>query len=328
MLRGDTLLFEFEPVGLLRRLNLELLLLELQLALLDLKLLHLHLHQRVLHHLLVLLLLRFGLVLLEQLLGSSSGKPRHGQLSLLVHFSVRRRQRHTGLLFDLLAIGERQVFRDVRVHSGHHALRIGVLPHELLDFGVLHSGHMDGDVRLVVLVYKRLDRLAVDDVHVLADRITWLAVVVVLERHELLGVLDPQHLKHLPVQVGHVVNLRRTLSQLDDRLILDDLLSHGRSVRVADGDDLDVVVVRLLGLAAAFLRLVGVAVGGVVADDTLEEPELLLHRVVHARLHSRHHLQRALKDSQRGAHRGLARHVADLHISSASELAAFIDDGA
>ena len=87
------------------------------------------------------------------------------------------------------------------------------------------------------------------------------------------------------------------------------------------------VVVVLLGFAVTFFRLVAIRLWRIVPDDTLEEFELLLHRVVDARLNGGHGLERALKDSQRRAHRSLTRHVADLKISSRCEATAFLYDG-
>ena len=216
---------------------------------------------------------------------------------------------------------------DMRRHGSHDLLRHRALTHQLLNLGVLNSSHVDGDMRLVILVDERLDWLAVDDVHVLADRVTRLAVLVVRERHKLACVLNPKHLKHLTVQVGHVVNLRRTLRQLNNCLILHNLLRHSGSVRVAYRQHIDVVVVRLLGLAAAFFRLVAVRLWRIISDDGLEELELLLHRVVDARLHRRHHLEAALKDSQCRAHRGVCRHISDLKVRHTGEPPAFLHDG-
>ena len=88
---------------------------------------------------------------------------------------------------------------DVRLHSSLHSLRVGVLTHKLRNLGVLHRVHVDLNMRFVVLVDKRLDRLTVNDVHVLRHRVTWLHVVTVLERDKLLGILNAKHFKHLTV---------------------------------------------------------------------------------------------------------------------------------
>ena len=219
------------------------------------------------------------------------------------------------------------MFRDVRLHSRHHSLRVGVLTHKLRYLGVLHRVHVHLNMCFMVLVDKRLDWLAVDDVHVLRHRVTRLHVVTVLERYELLGVLDPKHFKHLAMQVWHIIKLRCTLRELQNCLILHDLLCHRRSVRVADRDDRDHVIVRFLGLAAAFFWLVAIRFWRIIRDDNFEELELLLHRIVDACLNSRHGLERALKDRQRGTDRGLARHVRDLQISRRGEATAFLYDG-
>ena len=111
-------------------------------------------------------------------------------------------------------------------------------------------------------------------------------------------------------------------------MILHDLLRHGGSIRVTDRDDRDHVIVRFLSLTATFFRLVVIRFWRIIRDDTFEELELLLHRVVDACLNSRHGLERALKDRQRGTDRGLSGHIADLHISGPSEATTFLYDGA
>ena len=179
----------------------------------------------------------------------------------------------------------------------------------------------------MVLVDERLDWLAVDDVHILGHRVTWLHLIAILERHELLSVLDAKYFKHLTVQIGQVIKLWRALCELQNCLILHDFLCHRRSVGVADRDNSDHVIVRLFSHTATFDWLVAICRWRIVADDTFKKPELLLHRIVDARLDSRHGLECALKDCQCGPDRGLARHVADLHISSACEATAFFYDG-
>ena len=86
------------------------------------------------------------------------------------------------------------------------------------------------DMRLVVLVDKRLDRLHVHDVHVLRDRIDWL--LIFFDRDDLLDVTQPQHLQHLPVQLGQVVELRSALRELKHCLVLNDPLRHRRRVGI------------------------------------------------------------------------------------------------
>ena len=144
-------------------------------------------------------------------------------------------------------------------HCRHHCRRARVCLHKLLDFWVLHCGRVHLNVRLVVLVHKRLDGLTVKYVHVLGHRVTRLHVFAVLKRDQLFRFLDTQHLKHLTMQVGQVVKLRCALSQLNDRLILDDLLSHRSSVGVAYGDYFYSVVVCLLCALIAHYRLILVA---------------------------------------------------------------------
>ena len=142
------------------------------------------------------------------------------------------------------------------------------------------------NVCFVVLVDERLRGLAIEERHVLRDRIARFLVVV--HRHQLVGVLHAEHLNHLTVQMWEVINLRCALGQLDDRLVLHDPLSHGRTVGVRHGDNFYEVVVRLLRFTIATLGCVVVIFRGVVTDDFFEELELLLHRVVDPRLYGRH----------------------------------------
>ena len=173
---------------------------------------------------------------------------------------------------------------------------------------------MRGDVRVMVLVNKRFDGLAVQERHVLAERVARLHVIV--DGHQLVSVLDTQHLQHLAVQVRQVINLWGLLAELDRRLVLHDPLGHRGAVRIADRYDLHHVVVGLLGPHIPAVRGVRVILRGVLADDGFEEFELLAHAPVDPCLHRRHQLELALQKSQRGTHRGLGGHVADLHISN------------
>ena len=91
---------------------------------------------------------------------------------------------------------------------------------------------MRRDVRLVVLVDKRRQWLPNKGVHVLADGVRRHRVV--LDRYELVRVLYPEHLDHLPVQLRQVINLGGLRRHLQDGLILDYPLRHGGVVRVAD----------------------------------------------------------------------------------------------
>ena len=82
----------------------------------------------------------------------------------------------------------------------HHGSGLWVLPHHLLEHWVVQEVHVHLDVCLMVLVDERFDRLHVEHVHVLRDRIDWFDIV--LDREDLLNVTQPQHLKHLPVELG------------------------------------------------------------------------------------------------------------------------------
>ena len=176
----------------------------------------------------------------------------------------------------------------------------------------------------MILIRKCLDRAPHQHVHVLGHGV--LRFGVLRDRHQLLSVLDPQHLQHLPVQLGQVVNLRRTLSQLQCRLVLHDPLSHRGCVRVRDGQDLHHVVVRLLGEAVPARRRVLVVRWHVVADDPLQEFELHPQAGVGARLHRAHGLELPLKDGQGGTYRSLGAHVADLQVRDGRKPASVLRD--
>ena len=263
------------------------------------------------------LLLSLLLALLQNLGRRRCCQPGNLQFRVLVHFRVRGRVGHTSRVLDLLAVGECHVFRDMCRHGSHHGLRSRALAHDLLDLWVLNSRHVHGNVGVVVLVDERLDRLAVDNVHVFRHGVCRLEVVV--DGDELLCVAHAQHVQHLPVQVRQVVELWSPLGHLHDGLVLHDLLRHCGGVRVAYRDDINRVVVVLLGATRAVLGVVLVVVRSVVPDDVLEQPELLTHRIVDARLHSGHHLQRTFEDGEGGPYRRLRRHITDLEVSSAGE---------
>ena len=159
----------------------------------------------------------------------------------------------------------------------------------------------------MVLLQERLDGLAVDQVHVLAHGVRGL--LVVLDRNQLVGILDTQHVEHLAVQERQVVNLWRHLRQLDHRLVLHHTLRQSGRVGVAHGDDLHVAEVSLACVRLGVFDLVVVIVVRVVAHDGGEHLQLLLEREVHTGLNGRHHLEGPLQNSQCGANRGVGRHV-------------------
>ena len=213
---------------------------------------------------------------------------------------------------------------DVGHCCGLNLLRQGVLANERGHLGVLHASHVNSNVGLVVLLDKRLDRLAVDQVHVLLHGVH--RFLVVLDRHQLVGVLDAQHVQHLTVQERQVVNLRGHLRELNDRLVLHHALRQCGCVGVRDGDDLDMAEVRLACVRLGVLDLVVVRVVRVVAHDGREHLEFLLEREVHTGLNGRHHLEGPLQNGQRGAHRCIGRHVGDLCVRRRGKATAFLDD--
>ena len=112
-------------------------------------------------------------------------------------------------------------------------------------------------------------------------------------------------------------------------MVLHHPLAHRGRVGIRHRDDLDEGVVPALGAwprRGLGVRLVGVAVRRVVADDGLQELQLLLHAVVHASLHRRHDLQLPFQQRQRGAHGGLGAHVRDLHVRRGGEPSSLLAD--
>ena len=95
---------------------------------------------------------------------------------------------------------------NVSRHSPKYSLlKLGVLPNQLLDVRVFHRRHMHDDVCLVVLVQEGLDRLALEDVHVLRHGVARFHVV--FNGYKLLVVLDAKHVQHLTMQDGEVIQL-------------------------------------------------------------------------------------------------------------------------
>ena len=297
---------------------------DLQLALFKLQFLLLHLHHWVLRLLLRLLLGLLLLVNLQRLLGCLGKHLGQRLLNFRGKLLIVLGQGHTQLLFNLLAVQEPGMLGYVRHERGSYGLCIGVLPNGLHHYRVLGQGHVHRHVRLVVLVEERLDRFHLENCHVLPDRIDRLHVF--WQRHKFGGVLYPQNLQHIAVQLGHVVNVRRRLGHLHDRLILHNPLAQSGCVGVADRDYVHMVVVFFLGFFSAFFWRVVVVRVRVVPNNRRQKPQFLFERVVQPRLNRRHHLQTTLKNCQRSAHRGVGRHVACLHIRRGRKVAPFLDD--
>ena len=150
----------------------------------------------------------------------------------------------------------------------------------------------------------------------------WL--LVAWQGNQLVSVLDAQNVQHATVQLGQVVDLRSCLAQLDHGLILHQSLSHCGGVWVAHRDDIDHLEVRLACVRHTDVGLVGVVGIREVADDVLEQAELLLQAVVHPGLNSCHHLELAFQQCQCCAHWGLGRHVADLHVIRCGKATALV----
>ena len=298
--------------------------LQLQAALLELQLLLLHHHQRVLGLLLRLLLLGLLLVHLQRLLRGLRHHPRQRLLNLRWQVFVFGRQGHTQLRLNLLAVLVARVLSNVRHKRGRDDRGLGVLPNAGRNQRVLHHRHVHRNVRLMVLVEERFNRVTLEERHVLGHRVTRL--LVFWQGHKFVGVFDAQNLQHVAVQLGHVVDVRRSLCHLHDRLILDDPLAHSSRVGVADGNHVYMVVVFLLGGCAPNVGLVVVRWLRVVTDDCRQQPQLLLERVVQSGLNRRHNLELALQQGQRSAYRRLTGHVANLHVRRGREPTTFLNN--
>ena len=75
---------------------------------------------------------------------------------------------------------------------------------------------------LMVLILESLNRLLLQDCHVLCDRIVRLDVFRQLD--DFVSIFDAENLQHLPVQLAHVVQVRGLLRQLKGCLILNNPL--------------------------------------------------------------------------------------------------------
>ena len=213
---------------------------------------------------------------------------------------------------------------DVSHHRHDLLLASGVHLRHLLHHRALDERCMGGHMCVVVLLNKRFQGLAGKHVLVLLHRVHGNGIVV--DRHQLGCVLDPQDLDHLAVQKGQVIQLRCSLGKLKNCLVRDDLLRHRGCVGVRHGDHVHHIVVFSLGGATTIDWLVRILVWRVVGDDDLQELELLLHRCVDARLNRRHDLESPLQNGQCCAHGGLAGHVADLHVATGRKGSAFLHD--
>ena len=152
--------------------------------------------------------------------------------------------------------------------------------------------------------------------------------MVVRQGHELVCVLDPQDLQHLAVQLGQVVDVRGHLCHLDHGLVLHNPLAHGGRVGVAHRDDVNVVVVLLLGTPCGLVWVVVVLGVCVVPNQPGQQLQFLFEAVVQPGLDSRHHLQLALQEGQGRAHGRLCAHVRDLHVRRGGKAPAFFHNGA
>ena len=300
----------------------ELLLLDHRLAVLDVQFTLLDDRERVLSLCFGLRGLCFSHTFLEQL-GSGHGHSA-GQLDLhiLGQRLTFRRQRYTKRSLDLLAVLIGKVLGDVRGDCTLNSPSERRLSDHLHDLRVLHRGHMGSDMRLVVLVQERLNRLLLQDGHVLGNRVHRLDVVRKLD--DVRSVLNTQHTQHLLVQLTHVVQLWGLLSQLQSRLVLHDALSHGGRVGVRYRDDV-YTTIEVVFPVRALVHLVGVLFRHVVVDHPGEDAELVLHRSMQAGLNTGHDLQTALQQGQRRTHRGLGAHVAHLDVSHGADATAFLD---
>ena len=81
--------------------------------------------------------------------------------------------------------------------------------YQFLEFGVFRHSHVSRDVCLMVLVHERFDWFPSQNPHVFSNWVSRL--LVILSRNNFPNVFHPQHIKHLTVKLGQIINLRRTL---------------------------------------------------------------------------------------------------------------------
>ena len=273
--------------------------------------------------------LHLGLIFLQDSCGCSGSQLRQLRLELrrqVVLFHVVLRQGRQGcakLLLDLAAILEGHVLHDVRLKCRSNLLRHRVLPNLLRNLGVLPKGHVHRDVRLMILIHEGFKRLTRHGVHVFRHGVTRLGVIC--KGHDLVSILHAERFNHLPMEIGEIVKLRSGLRELEHRLVLHNLLRHRGGIGIGHGNNINVIVIRLLGLTISHFWFVRILFGSIVSNDSCKQFEFLLHRVVHASLHGGHDFEDTLQYRKRGAHRGLCRHIADLEIGYGSKAASFLD---
>ena len=95
----------------------------------------------------------------------------------------------TEAFLDLLAIRKAQMFSDVCLQRSHKLLCLRVLPYSLGNHRVLHKASMCSDMRLMVLINKRFDRLANQHIHVFRHGVC--GFLVILDGDQLVSVLNP-----------------------------------------------------------------------------------------------------------------------------------------
>jgi hypothetical protein len=141
---------------------------------------------------------------------------------------------------------------------------------------------------------------------------------------DVVRVLDAQHFEHLPMELTHIIQLRRLLSELQRSLILHHTLRHRGGIRVRHRNNIDATI-KVLHPVEVIVRVVGVLLGHIVMDNPSDQTQLTLHRSMQAGLNPGHHLHRPLKQGQCGAHGGLWVHVAYLDVRHGADATALLD---
>ena len=213
---------------------------------------------------------------------------------------------------------------DMRLCRLHNGLCLRVLADCLSNLRVLHRRLMNGQMCRVILFNKGFHRLLINNVHILSDRISGHQVIIRL--NNLIRVLYPHHLQHLPVKYRKIINLRRLLGQLYSCLILNNPLRHCRRVRVGNWQYFNHFIICFFGSRPyVILRVVLILRRCVFFNKVSNEFELLRHRIVDTCLYSTHDLERTLQNSQCRTDRSLTIHGIKLDIGYRRQPTALLD---
>ena len=172
----------------------------------------------------VLLLLCFADILIQQALGSLSNELRKPDLNLIRQRLVWWGQLNTKFFFNFCPVFKSKMLLNMSRHRRRNCRSHRAFPNQRLNFGVLNCCLMDLNMGVVVLMNKSLQRLSVKKVHVLRHRIAWFFLCG--ERYNFLCIIYTKNIQHLPVKLWQVIHLWSLLRQLQRCLILHNSLRH------------------------------------------------------------------------------------------------------